>query len=254
MKRLLLFSLIIFLLSCGSNRTSSDQTLNISELPIGEFVKKSGRKLISQDNGFIKIVSDSTFNDSTITIAVHGYQSEGYEWINALNDFSENISNIYFYRYDWDTCPDIIGEGLAKSIDSLVLSNPTTTNINIFGHSYGGLVVTYCASYLNNTINTEIHTIASPLAGYPRFLENCDFEYSDDNILKYPKWTSNIEHYQWRTQKEQDGAYLDLEYDPQEIVLNNSTVTILPDSMDGHRLGHNWSVTWVIKNILDKQI
>jgi pimeloyl-ACP methyl ester carboxylesterase len=251
MKKLLLFLLTIFLLSCGSNINSSNQLLNISDLPTGKFVKKSGRKLISQDNGLIKIESDSTFADSTIIIAVHGYQSEGYEWINALNDLSENYSNIYFYRYDWDTCPDIVGERLAKSIDSLLLSNPTISIINIYGHSYGGLVVTYCASFLNETINTEIHTIASPLAGYPRIMDNCDLIYSDDNKLEYPKWTSNIEHYQWRTQKEQDGAYRDLEFDPQEIELNNSTVITLPDSMDGHRLGHNWSVSWVIKYILD---
>ena len=252
MKRLLLFSLTIYLLSCGSNIKSSDQVLNISELPQGKYVKKSGQKLISQDNGFIKIVSDSTINDNKIIIAVHGYQSEGYEWITALNDFSENNSNIYCYRYDWDTCPDLVGESLAKSIDSLLLLNTTTSNINIYGHSYGGIVATYCAGYLNNTINTEIHTIASPLVGYSRILENCDLDYNDKNKLEYPKWTSNIEHYQWRTQKEQDGAYRDLDKNPQEIDLYNSTITILPDSMDGHRLGHNWSVTWVIKNILDK--
>jgi hypothetical protein len=69
----------------------------------------------------------------------------------------------------------------------------------------------------------------------------------------YTNWDPNISHHQWRTQKEQDGAFRDMSYDPQDIALYNSTVTELPDSMDGHRLGHNWSVSWVTDYLLDNE-
>ena len=32
------------------------------------------------------------------------------------------------------------------------------------------------------------------------------------DILKYNNWDENISHTQWRTQKEQDGAFKDLEF------------------------------------------
>ncbi|MEE9572960.1 MAG: hypothetical protein V3W20_07930, partial [Candidatus Neomarinimicrobiota bacterium] len=72
----------------------------------------------------------------------------------------------------------------------------------------------------------------------------------DNNKLDYPSWETNITHHQWRTQKQQDGAFRDLDYDPQEINFDNSLIFLLPETINGQRLGHNWSVTWVINNYL----
>jgi len=251
MGRIILFFTIILFFSCSSKSSNNKSFLLTSDLPTGDVVKESGKKLINQTFGFTKIISDSAKIDDTLIIAVHGYDSRGYEWVTSLNKLAENYNNTYFYRYDWDICPDSVSRNLADSLAILIRSNPHINDVIIFGHSYGGLVVTYLASNLDVEIPIEIHTIAAPLAGYPRIMDNCDLRYSDINKLDYPIWDANIAHYQWRTQKHQDGAFREIEFDPQNINLNNSKITLLPETMNGERLGHNWSVTWVIDNFLE---
>ena len=56
---------------------------------------------------------------------------------------------------------------------------------------------------------------------------------------------SNVNFFQWRTIKELDGAFQDLEYDPQVIELQGSRVVRLPKTYNNKRLGHNWSLSWV---------
>ena len=51
--------------------------------------------------------------------------------------------------------------------------------------------------------------------------------------------------HQWRTIQELDGAFKDLSYDPQVVEINGSTVTRLPETYKGNKLGHNWSISWV---------
>ena len=119
-------------------------------------VKESGKKLINQTFGFTKIIADSAQINETIIIAVHGYESEGYEWVSSLNNLAEEYSNTYFYRYDWDICPDSLGYNLADSIVALIQDVSQLNKIIIFGHSYGGLVVTYLASNLDFIIPIEM--------------------------------------------------------------------------------------------------
>ena len=99
-------------------------------------------------------------------------------------------------------------------------------------------------------IPVEINTIAGPLAGYPRIMDKCELEYNKENILVYPTWETNVSHTQWRTQQQQDGAFRDLKYNPQETNFDNSEIILLPETMNGKRLGYNWSITWVINNLL----
>jgi len=252
MKKVPLLIIILLLFSC-SGKNDNAYTLSINDIPSDSDVKQSGKKLIGRPFGLIKIINDQSDNDSTLIIAVHGYKSEGYEWIHFLNQFSQHYSNIYFFRYNWNNCPDEIGADFARAIDSLLLENKNTKNVKIFGHSYGGLVITYAAPRIESDKVIRLNTIASPLAGYPRIIDNCDLEYTDTNKLVYTMWNSNISHHQWRTQKDQDGAFKDMSYNPQEILLYNSNVTELPDSMDGHRLGHNWSVSWVTDYLLSDE-
>jgi hypothetical protein len=54
-----------------------------------------------------------------------------------------------------------------------------------------------------------------------------------------------VAFFQWRTQKELDGAFKDLEINPQAINLKGSKVYELPDLYKGNRLGHNWSISFV---------
>jgi hypothetical protein len=50
--------------------------------------------------------------------------------------------------------------------------------------------------------------------------------------------------HQWRTQKELDGAFSSLDFNPQVVDWRGEVIE-LPDSYRGHRLGHNWSISWV---------
>ena len=249
--KIFLFSIIILISSCNSNLSDKNTFLLTSDLPAGEFVKESGKKLINQPFGFTKIIADSAQNDSTLIIAVHGYDSRGYEWVSALNQLANNYNNTYFYRYDWEICPDSLGRNLTDLLTTLIQGKSNFNRIVIFGHSYGGLVVTYLAGDMDVNIPIEIHTIASPLAGYPRIMDNCDLLYNDDDKLIYSSWDANISHYQWRTHKQQDGAFRDLDFNPQDINFDNGEIILLPETMDGQRLGHNWSITWVIDNYLN---
>ncbi len=250
MKKFSLFIIITLVFSCSSNLKDNNTFLLTSDLPAGKHVNESGKKLINQPFGFTKIIADSAQINDILIITVHGYDSRGYEWITSLNRLAEIFSNTYFYRYDWEICPDSLGRDLADSLETLIQSKSFLNKIKIFGHSFGGLVVTYLASNLNQKIPIEIHTIAAPLAGYPRIMVKCDLQYNDNNKLVYPSWETNITHQQWRTQKQQDGAFRDLDDDPQNINFDNSKIFLLPETMNGQRLGHNWSVTWVINNYL----
>jgi hypothetical protein len=252
MKKFLLLIIIILVSSCSSIQSDNNKFLFTADLPASEQVKESGKKLINQPYGFTKIIADSAQINETLIIAVHGYDSRGYEWITSLNQLAENYNNTYFYRYDWEICPDSLGRNLADSLVTLIQSKANLNKIIIFGHSYGGLVVTYLASNIDLKIPIEIHTIAAPLAGYPRIMDKCDLQYNEYSILAYPSWKTNVSHRQWRTQKQQDGAFRDLDYDPQEIMFDNSKIILLPETMNGKRLGHNWSVTWVINNYLNE--
>ena len=246
-----LFSIIILIYSCNSNLSDKNTFLLTSDLPAGEFVKESGKKLINQPFGFTKIIADSAQNDSTLLIAIHGYDSRGYEWVSSLNQLANNYTNTYFYRYDWEICPDSLSRNLADLLTTLIQGKSNFNRIVIFGHSYGGLVVTYLAGDMDVNIPIEIHTIASPLAGYPRIMDNCDLLYNDNDKLIYSSWDTNISHYQWRTHKQQDGAFRDLDFNPQDINFDNGEIILLPETMNGQRLGHNWSITWVIDNYLN---
>ena len=38
-------------------------------------------------------------------------------------------------------------------------------------------------------------------------------------------------------------------FDPQEVEIEGSIVTRLPDKYKNNRLGHNWSISWVVDHI-----
>ena len=51
------------------------------------------------------------------------------------------------------------------------------------------------------------------------------------------------------TIKKFDFAFSSLNYDPQIIEFEGSSVTRLPQQYHGKRLGHLWSISWVAENI-----
>ena len=61
--------------------------------------------------------------------------------------------------------------------------------------------------------------------------------------------------HQWRTIHTLDGAFKSLDKDPQNLeeVINKTpfkgSITRLPKLYKGHRLGHNWSISWVVDHL-----
>ena len=88
----------------------------------------------------------------------------------------------------------------------------------------------------------EIHTIAAPLKGLGSRSLLCKYK----TPVQVPKKSSLFE---WRTIKKMDGAFQNLNYDPQNVEIIGSKVTRLPDTYNNNKLGHNWSISWVADNL-----
>ena len=261
--RLLSLLLVLILAACGERPNALPSsglaegmfrdTLHVSDLEGGTNIRESGDYLMSLPAGLIQITSGAEIQDSILVFAVHGYASEGYEWITSIIELSHHFGTCYFYRYDWERCPDEVATELVSAINALSISAQPGTRILLFAHSYGGVVGAFAASQLSTGIPAELHLIAAPLAGYPRLMDACDdLRYDNQDRLVIPAWDSRIHVLQHRTVHAQDGAFRDLAVDPQVVNLPFHEIISLPPTMDGHRLGHNWSVSWVVDNYLGK--
>jgi len=238
----------------SSRNTSKNGQLGSIDINIwgeGTEITDSGLQLMDNPVGMLKLMDGEQDNDSVLVIAVHGYQSQGYEWITGLKHLAKNYGSLFFFRYDWLRCPDQIGFDLAAEVENLSRQGDYK-RIIIFGHSYGGLVTTFAAAQLGK-LEADIHVIAAPLSGFPQLLDQCgSLKYDSDDKLIYPEWASSIRLIQHKTVHSQDGAFRDLASDPQDIALPFFQIQELPPTMDGHRLGHNWSVTWVLDQHIGK--
>ncbi len=252
----------VAIVHCAGNSSGNPQTVQVANnqyinLDINTFgegteIKSAGLQLMDIPMGLVQLSNGDQQNDSVLVIAIHGYQSKGYEWITGLKNLADHFGSLFFFRYDWEQCPDQIGIELASKIQSISQAG-SYQRILLFGHSFGGLIVTYAAAQLG-TLNTEIHLIAAPLSGFPGLMDHCEtLDYNEQNILAYPEWDRSFVHViQHRTVHAQDGAFREMTIDPQEIDLPFDHVQELPPTMDGHRLGHNWSVTWVLDQYIGK--
>lgn len=256
---LLLLSLL--LLQCAGNPKSAENQngavlgqrplLNISELGDGLAIKTAGMTLMNLPMGLNRISGDLDQNDSVLVIVVHGYQSQGYEWVEGIRGLVKHFGSVYLYRYNWEKCPDLLAENLAQRVKDLQKSG-SYDRVLIFGHSYGGVVLTFAAAQLGRTA-AELHVIAAPLSGFPSLFDHCEsLSYDGQDKLKYKPWSPDVRVIQHKTVHSQDGAFRDLAVDPQAIQLPFASIDELPPTMDGHRLGHNWSVTWVIDRYLGR--
>jgi pimeloyl-ACP methyl ester carboxylesterase len=215
--------------------------LTLAELPLGEEVKSSGQKLIAQPFGFTHIGEGQAFSDSVLVVIIHGYGSRGYEWVYPIHRLVQRFGAVYFFRYDWEACPAEAAETFVSTLQTIYSRYPATTPIVLFSHSYGGLVALAAVGKLQEFPLREVHIIAAPLRGYPGLLDDCSWSV-EDYLYRRP----GVLVVQWRTRHRQDHAFYQLPDDPQVVELPESLVIRLPATMDGHRLGHNWSITWVV--------
>ena len=236
MKTLISYSIII-IFGYESHRLYS-QKIDSNLLKLGDRIYSSGKYLIDREYGLHPIVSSKDKID-TVFIAVHGYRSRGYEWVYALKKMTASKNKTYFYRWDWSKCPDVASSALYSDIQKLLSSNPQIEHINIFGHSYGGNIVTGIKDK-PDLGSIDIHSVAGALMPMKRHKKRCPtFNGFEDTKSLY-------DHFQWRTVKQQDGAFKNMDIDPQLVNIEGSTVINLPPNFeDGKRLGHNWSLKWV---------
>ena len=235
-KNLISIVFTLILVSCGEIIQPSLDTFKVEK-----DVFESGKSLIALPFD-LHDLEEVTGDQNTLLIGVHGSNSPGYEWIYPLQTLNDENNMVAFFRWDDEACPAPSVSSLLSLIKEKFNNNPNLNNVILLGHSYGGLLAVAFAKAWDMDVPLQIHSIAAPLKGMGIINSICDFELPD--IVE-----NNIELHQWRTIKELDGAFSDLDYDPQVVKILKSKVTRLPETYKGNKLGHNWSISWVADEI-----
>ena len=237
MRNAFYLSIILLLISCSESEEVSLKEFNL----IGD-VFDSGKRLMSLSYG-LHTLEESNPMQKTLMIGVHGSNSRGYEWIYPLSSLDSSDKLVAFFRWDDSSCPGPGIQSLSQNLSDLLVEKPNIKKIILLGHSYGGILVTSFMQNWKEKLPLEIHAIAAPLKGMGPVSSMCGYE--------PPGATQdNTSLHQWRTIKELDGAFKDLDYDPQETMILNSKITRLPETYKGNKLGHNWSISWVADELL----
>jgi hypothetical protein len=227
---------LCLLISCSEQKVAS-----LNNFATDDDVFKSGKSLIALSYG-LHDLEQATLDQQTLLIGVHGSNSRGYEWVYPLATLNNEANLVSFFRWNDGACPGPSITILHALIDAKFEENPNFEKVVLLGHSYGGLLVAVLSDKWDKEITLEAHSIASPLKRIGSLNNACDYQIpssiSPDTIF-----------YEWRTIKELDGAFKDLDFDPQEVEIENSRVIRLPETYKGNKLGHNWSISWVADEI-----
>ena len=224
-----IFFLLIFIIMSTKANTLTIASIEEKYKAFGPF--EAGEMLVALDYGVnsLKRAKES----KELIIAIHGSDSRGYEWVYPLLQLGSQEKSIAFYRWDTSGCPN----QAIKELTTFIKDNPQYKKIELYGHSYGGIVV---GKLLEKNFSTflEGHMIAAPLRGM--FLVNLVCRYRPP-----VKMGNNSTGFQWRTQKDLDMQFKNFRYDPQLQKIDGVSVNVLPETYNGNRLGHNWSLSWV---------
>ena len=232
--RLVLVTLVLVLsVACDANDRAYPW---LNELGAGDLFP-SGERLMALGDGLHLLEQDR--KATQMLVAVHGWHSRGYEWVHLLKTLDDADTSVWFYRWDDDGCPGPAAGQLLEALQANL--TPDTAKIHLFGHSYGGLVLADVLDRWPLTIPVDVHIVASPLASTSAS-DRCGYEIP-------ATIADNVRLFEWRTQWQLDGAFKDMPQDPQIIELAGSQVMRLPGEYNGHRLGHNWSLSWVADHI-----
>ena len=227
--RALAIALLLVLAGC---ERGSDEFPWLATLD-AEHAERDGKRLMALPLGLHRL--DGNASHDGATVAVHGWRSRGYEWVYpllTLADAEDGPASVWFFRWDWSTCPEAAAAELVTALAGLEPQG--AAQIRLVGHSLGGVVVVAAAARWQAPTPLEAHAIAAPLASVG---EPC--AYQPPTALP-----DSVALHQWRTQHALDGAFKDWPTDPQ-IVAIPSPATRLPATYRGRRLGHNWTVSWV---------
>jgi hypothetical protein len=234
-----LFFLTLFIASCNKTPQPPIQLKDLFNSDIS--VKKLGQRLIDLPHG-LNPLEPSLEEAQEIFIAVHGGRSEGYEWIYPIKTIDTKQKHMFFYRWPDNGCFQESAKKLENEIKDILNQDKSITKISLIGHSYGGILVSYVLKHWKIATPLEAHVVASPLLGTSMLNSICGYE-------PINKISNNTALFEWRTQHQLDNAYKNLLEDPQQINIQGSQVTILPDTYKGNRLGHNWSISWVADEV-----
>ena len=229
------FALTFFLTACNN---APQPPIQLNDLSDEISVKTLGMRLIDLPHG-LNALEPREDEAQEVFIAVHGGSSEGYEWIYPIKTIDTKKKHMHFYRWPDNRCFQSNAEELANEINNLLSQNNSYKKVTLMGHSYGGILVAHVLKHWNTATPLEAHVVASPLLGMPMLINICDYE----PIEMLP---NNSSLFEWRTQHHLDSVFKDLLEDPQQINIKGSIVTVLPDTYKGNRLGHNWSISWVV--------
>ncbi|MDB4059338.1 alpha/beta hydrolase [Gammaproteobacteria bacterium] len=227
--------IICFTVSSCSN--SPEPNVQLTDFSDDVSVQKLGQRLIDLPKG-LNTLELGSLDSEELLIAVHGSRSQGYEWVYPLKTINTKKKEVYFYRWPDQVCFQASADKLSVDIANLLAGNPSLKKVTLIGHSYGGILVSHVLKNWINKTPLEVHVVASPLLGNDLLINTCN--YSPIQTI-----SSNTALFEWRTQHQLDSAFKDLSPNPQDISIIGSSITILPDTYKGNRLGHNWSISWV---------
>ena len=209
--------------------------------------------LVNRDNG-LHLIEGYHISDSSLgIILVHGRfpdncPSKGLEWSLAIKDIADRERPIWWFKHNWNDCPEYSSNNLQLSIEKLLKDYPHMDSLWIAGHSLGGLIVSDLAENWDKQFPLSIHAIAAGLNDERTQLYDCKIQ--GKNIYNI---SESVRYIQWRTVHENDGAFKNLKDDPQDVIINNGNYVLLPKIWKKERLGHNLSIQLVV-NQLKNQI
>ena len=230
-------------------------TLKIQAFDINRFDQSNafalGEDLVAMPFG-MQLLEANNAKANELIIGIHGGNSEGYEWIYPLWQLNQKFNQVFFYRWNDKRCANANNANLVNQIDAMLDNYSDVKKIKILSHSYGGTHLLYSLDLIeqriankNQDLNIEIHFIASLLSPPLLLRLGCQFktDFKDDY---------SMDIYNWKTIQEIDGAFRNYRKDPQEVSILSASQTRLPETYNGIKLGHNWSISWVADQISER--
>lgn len=232
--------LALLLAACTSHPDRSPTLAELKQAVAADEAESAGGWLMDRPEGLNGLDARQT---AAPLVAVHGFGSEGTEWVAPLARV--DAPGTTWYRWDWKTCPDPGAEKLAAAVAD-VAARPGVERVRIVGHSYGGLVSALVAHRYAGRVPLEVHVVAAPVAGVPRMQALCGA------LEPGEAGGGPAQVIQWRTVQAQDGAFRELESNPMEAEWVGGEVVQLPAEWRGGRLGHNRSLQWVAERLIER--
>ena len=128
----------LFFLSC----TESDHPdLLLNKLKINK--SDYDEYLINRSNGIHRLGGINEKDSTWGIITIHGYYpmgwpTKGFEWVSPIVELSHRKIPVWFFKYDWDDCPENSADHLYRETEKLIDNNPPINFLDL-KHRKGGI-------------------------------------------------------------------------------------------------------------------